>query len=117
MKYTIAHIQNKLSEYGDVYNDVVLKDANYPYISFKFNIASTNYLTQNGLLFVDLWGLNGGEILELADTLWKDLHNFSYSDVNTNVAWYRSVKNSLPDDNPKIKRIQLLFEIQYEEEN
>lgn len=116
MKHTAQKLYEKLSEYGNVYDSAAEGGANYPYIVYRFIVPSTGFKTQTGDLTIDIWGNSNQSVIELADTIWKGLDNYTYSDVNTSLYVRQSFSNIVPDEDETIFRRQLTFLVLFEEE-
>lgn len=117
MIYLRTAIQSKLEEYhSSVYFQDSPEDALFPYVVFTFPNLFTNEDQEIFVMDVDIWdNKEDTTTLEtLSSQIWKGLNRYFYIDENIQFVVYRSNRLfELEDDNPRIKRRKLIFEVKY----
>lgn len=115
MKHTITALFNKLKTYGEAYNMIAPGTAGPIYAVFDFTIPLTEFETQSGELRVNIWSNTLAGATELADTIWKGMNHYTYSDANTTFSVRQELLNTIPDVDENIHRRQLTFLVLFEE--
>lgn len=91
--------------------------AEFPYVIYDLPNSFSNEEQEIFNLDVDIWDrpLDGDttELEMITDKLWKILHNYKYIDDNIQFSIYRGNRLTLTDDDPRIKRRKLVFELRY----
>lgn len=90
-------------------------DKPYPFAVYSFERQSSVFLDRDDLvLVIDIYSksINYKEADRIADDLEDVFGNLNYPFEGCFPTFYKYLRNSLPDDNKEVRRVQLKFEIQ-----
>lgn len=100
-----------------VYFQVATDTASFPYVTYDLPNSFINEEQDIFNLDVDIWDMpvNGDttELEILSSAFWKGLNKYRYIDENIQFSIYRMNRLSLTDDDVRIKRKKLIFQIRY----
>lgn len=87
----------------------------FPYIVYDL---PQSYFEDNLEVFnldIDIWDNNVDttELENLAQSIWNALNKYYHIDENIQFAIYRESRHTLEDDDPRIRRRTLIFNIRY----
>lgn len=89
----------------------------YPYLVFELEeVGKSDGKVQYQLEInaVD-YGADSSDVEELADTVQELLHKYYHLDENIQFSSYQGIRHSVREDDPKIIRRRMLFEVQLHE--
>jgi len=117
MIYLRKAIMRKLKEYhSSVYFEQSPEDTLFPYVVFTFPNSFTNEHQEIFVMDVDIWDNREDttDLETLSSTIWRGLNRYFYIDEHIQISVYRSNRLfDLEDNNPRIKRRKLIFEVKY----
>lgn len=100
-----------------VYFQTAPDTATFPYVTYDLPNSFTNEEQDIFNLDVDIWDMpvNGDttQIETLASSFWKSLNKYRYIDENIQFSIYKMNRLSLKDDDVRIKRRKLIFQLRY----
>lgn len=100
-----------------VHYENALDDTPFPYIVYNLPNSFTNEDQDIFNLDIDIWDMpEGGDttIIEtLTSKIWKHFHKLYYIDNNIQFSTYRMNKLNVEDDDKRIKRRKLIFQLRY----
>lgn len=98
-----------------VYFQVSTDTTLFPYVTYDLPNSLTNEEQEVFVLDVDIWdnATDTTAIETLANTIWKTLHKHRILNENMQVSIYRQNRLALTDDDTRIKRRKLIFELKY----
>ena len=90
-------------------------DTPLPYIVFDLPNSFTSEDLENFVLDVDIWDNNTDttQLETLAAQIWKSLHKLRIINNKAQLSVYRSNRLTLTDDDPRIRRRKLTFQVKY----
>lgn len=100
-----------------VHHEEAPDDSSLPYVVFNFPNSFTNENQEVFSMDIDIWDMptNGSTsaIDTLNDLIWKQLHKYRYIDDNIQISIYRSSRGSVEEEDKRIKRRRLIFNVKY----
>ena len=91
--------------------------ATFPYVVYNLPSSFTNEEQEIFNLDIDIWDMpadgNTSGIETLASSFWKALHKYRYIDENIQFSIYRENRFTVEDEDPRIKRRRLVFQVRY----
>lgn len=100
-----------------VYFQQALNTAAFPYVIYNLPNSFTNEEQEIFNLDVDIWDMpeeeNTTEIEAIASAYWKALHKYKYIDDNIQFSIYRENRFTVEDEDSRIKRRRLVFQVRY----
>lgn len=100
---------------NEVYYEEATQNAGYPYIVFSFSTVDLNNSPRDDyFLVVDIWDRNKQtlRVEEIADEV-EEILSFTNSPTETILpTFYKTSRDSIPDENKMLKRRQLRFNVQ-----
>lgn len=97
-----------------VYFQTAPSNVSFPYLVYDINSVSID-TRDNGVLTVDIWDRNSDtSIIEtLTDDIEKQLDFKTFNNDKIQAAFFISIRNNIVDEDKKLSRRQLKFNIQY----
>lgn len=91
----------------------------FPYIVYDLPNSLTNEEQEVFVLDVDIWDntTDTTAIETLAEQVWSTLHKYRYLDSDIQFSIYRMNRLTLTDDDTRIRRRKLMFEVRYFDRN
>lgn len=114
MEYIKARITTVVNSSIIVYSEEADTDADFPYIVFKLPSSNMETLYKDKwVLEVDFWDNTGNSTnIGIASEAVKDsLHGSYQTEAEGFFRSYKIFEGIIPDDTPKIKRIQHRYEV------
>lgn len=102
---------------NEVHNEYVPDTAPYPYLQYELN----EILSENAKTVIDLevnvldYGTSTSEVETISDQLQKILHKHYFINDKIQFTCYKSTRNTVQEEDKKIRRRRLTFEIQLHE--
>lgn len=98
-----------------VYSENASDKTAYPYLVYDLPNSTDNEEQELFLLDVDVWDdkTDTTEIEILASKVWATLHKFTHIDADMQFSINRMTRGTLKDEDPRIKRRKLTFEVRY----
>lgn len=98
-----------------VYYQNATKDTQFPYVVYDLPNSFTNQDQDIFNLDIDIWDNEEDttNMEKLATIIWRELHRYRYIDEDIQFTIYRMNRLNIVDDDKRIKRRKLIFQVRY----
>ena len=98
-----------------VYYQNATKNTQFPYVVYDLPNSFTNQDQDIFNLDIDIWDNQEDttNMEKLATIIWRELHRYRYIDEDIQFTIYRMNRLNIVDDDKRIKRRKLIFQVRY----
>jgi len=103
------------SVHARVYHKKANDQAVFPYLVYSISNSLVNGDQETFIMDVDVWDDDPDttSIDTISDAVWKKLHKHHHLDDDIQFSIYRQTRFSVEDDDNRLGRIKMTFEIKY----